>query len=236
MHWPPEHVEPAPHACPQEPQFDASVAIATQVPLHTPKPAGHTSWHRPSTQDCPVAHGTLHAPQWCVFVLVSAHSGPDGVWHVTKAQVALHVPPLQNSPGAQACPQVPQLAGSLATLAHTPLHVASVTAQSAVHCPAWQSCPLAHARSHAPQCPAFVARSVHWAPQSVAPAPHVAAGGAEPISAAGGPSGSRISPLHATDERAANRKSAMFRTVRAVAATPSRRRSTSHASLRTRGH
>jgi hypothetical protein len=86
--------------------------------------------------------------------------------------VAPHDPLLQTRPPVQEVVQVPQCAGSLARVAHTPLQLTASPEQA--HVPAVHDVPDGQALPHAPQLPGLAAMSTQLRPHFVA-APHPAA-------------------------------------------------------------
>jgi len=84
------------------------------------------------------------APSLWVFT----HAAPQAV----SGAVQVQAPPVQLCPVAQARPQVPQLATSLATLTQAPLQLVSPAAQVAVQAPCEQTC----APQAVPQAPQFM--------------------------------------------------------------------------------
>jgi hypothetical protein len=113
---PAEHSCPEGHTCPHAPQFDGSVRRLTQVPLHTvcPVPAQALA-HAPAAQIAmpPVGagHALPHLPQLAGSPWTDTQLPPHAVR--PAGHVSWQRPFEHTSPEAQACPQAPQLSGSL---------------------------------------------------------------------------------------------------------------------------
>jgi hypothetical protein len=137
------------------------------LPSQSAKPAAQAvTAHAPAVQVA-VALARLHArpqpPQFCRLVRTSvsqpfaaiASQSPKLGLHWTT----LHIPPVQpweaTLVSAQALPQAPQWAGSMAVLAQNdppvPVHAVSGAEQVAPHRPAEQTCPAAQVVPQAPQ-------------------------------------------------------------------------------------
>ena len=103
------HVWPAAQRTLQPPQFDGSVPVLTQRPLHNAEPAGHAQV--PLVHVVPVGQMSPHTPQFALSVLVFVQVPKQFTW--PGGQTEVHARFTQAAPGAQAMPQPPQLRGSL---------------------------------------------------------------------------------------------------------------------------
>ena len=91
-HTPEAHTCPEAHARPHAPQFDVSVCVLTQLPLHRVVPVAQVLVHTPAVHACPVEHARPHAPQFdaslCVLTQVEPQSiSPLGHAHTPAAQL-----------------------------------------------------------------------------------------------------------------------------------------------------
>jgi hypothetical protein len=86
--------------------------------LHAERPEGHV--HDPRVQIWPLAHTTLHAPQWLGSDVESMHA-PS---HATRpdAHESAHAPLLHTEPAGHTFPHAPQFFGSLVMLTHSSPH------------------------------------------------------------------------------------------------------------------
>jgi hypothetical protein len=150
---PDEHDCIAPQAVPQAPQFFTSVAVDTQLPLHSVLPAGHRqvpSWHAP-----PGPQVLPQAPQLFGSNWVKVHAPLQVVW--PGRHCAAQVKPLHTWPAAHALPQPPQLFGSSRDT-QVPLQSWSAPVHWQLD---WLQLPPPHDVPHAPQLPGSVAGFTH---------------------------------------------------------------------------
>jgi hypothetical protein len=150
------------HVTPHAPQLLESPRVSTQVPLHTVRFA--LQEHVLATHDAEVGHVTPHTPQLCLSELRSTQPAPQRV--AGAMHVAAHVPPLQTRPPVHDVVQLPQCAGSLASVAHTPPQLTAPLEQA--HVPAIHDVPEGHALPQPPQWPGFDATSTQLCPHLVA--------------------------------------------------------------------
>jgi hypothetical protein len=151
-HTPPEHTRPAVQAVPHAPQLALSVRVFTSQPL-----AGFVSQSAKPAAQAAMAHAP--AAQLAV-ALGSAHARPHAPQWATAVRV------LVSQPFAATASQSPKPAAQRAT----------------VHAPAAQPCAAALGSAHAlPQAPQLAGSIAVLAQNAVAPAPHVASGGAQVV-------------------------------------------------------
>jgi hypothetical protein len=117
-HWQRElrQVPPLPQTLPQAPQLFASPWVKVQVPLQSVCPGKQVAWQLKPVHTWPAWQTTLQAPQLLGSVRETQRLlqriVPAGHWQTPLVQV----------PPPQVLPQVPQFDGSVAVLAHSPLH------------------------------------------------------------------------------------------------------------------
>jgi len=116
-----KHSRPAPHACPQEPQFELSDVVSTHAAPQSVFPPGQTQ--ALFSQKCPPLQTLPQAPQFKLSNVVSTHS-PQSV--VASGQT--QAPFWQVCPPLQTLPQAPQLLLSELVSTHPlPQHVVCPT-------------------------------------------------------------------------------------------------------------
>ncbi len=107
----------AAHAVPQLPQFDGSVCVNAQRPLHTTAPEKHE--HTLALQKRPPVQTVPQPPQ-----LLESNVGftqrPEQA--IKGAVHVVHAPPTHACPAPHTVPHEPQLFGSVAVNVHVPAH------------------------------------------------------------------------------------------------------------------
>jgi hypothetical protein len=135
---PDAHVVPAPGPAqlPEAPQKARSVSGSTHVPSQSTRPDWQLTWQVPALQTSPAAQAwpalpPVHAPDapqcprsWSGSTHFPSH------WTSPAWQETRQAPPEQTRPDAQAFPQPPQFALSVAVLTHVPLHAREEPAQT----------------------------------------------------------------------------------------------------------
>jgi hypothetical protein len=97
---------------PQPPQLPALPVVSTQLEPHNAKPPPHPVEHLPCEHTMPAAQTVPHAPQFFASEVMETHVPLQ----LTCPAGHPHMPFTQACPAAHGCPQVPQLATSLARL------------------------------------------------------------------------------------------------------------------------
>jgi hypothetical protein len=149
------------HTAPHAPQFDVSVIMSVQAPLHAVWPSSGQHW--PALHGPGPAHATLHAPQFDVSVWRFTQAPP----HVVSPDGQVQAPALQPVPPEHAVPQAPQLARSDDRSVHVPLQTVWPCGQQV---PDMHVARPAQIVPHAPQLPGSVSRSVQRLSHRVWPA------------------------------------------------------------------
>ena len=103
----------------------------------------------PPLQLVPPEHLLPHTLQFELSVWGSTHDCPQAIWPATHWLT--QAPREQNRLPLQTFPHAPQLAGSLDTSAHCPLHSAGCLPVWHAQTPAAQACPAAHTLPQVPQ-------------------------------------------------------------------------------------
>jgi hypothetical protein len=191
---PPAQDPPAGQMSPQVPQLFGSVpSSASQpsasTPLQSAKPLSQVAMWQAADAQSVVPWGTgphtfpqppqLFGSAWVLAQVAPQHVSLPG--HTPPApQPPTHTPPEQDSPAAQACPQLPQLAGSVAVSISQPsCTIMSQSAKPGVHAPRAQA-EATHAAvasgkgpqvtPQPPQLDGSLVSSVHSGEQQVSPA------------------------------------------------------------------
>jgi hypothetical protein len=151
VHWQVAPTQLAPlQETPQPPQAPGSVWGLTHCPAQPRNPAGHPSVHRPSLQLWPAGQAPSQLPQCWASLAVSTQRPLHSVLPAGQTQaLRTHACPV-----AQACPQAPQLAGSLAVSAQvqpSAVQVQLVLPGAQPQAPARQLAPEGQALPQAPQ-------------------------------------------------------------------------------------
>jgi hypothetical protein len=142
VHAPVAHSFCAPHVVPHElsvAQYCSLDFVSTQVPPQR-RSVGSVQLHVPVWQLVFDVHAIPQPPQSVLLVIVSMQLVPH--WVVPCGHWLRQPPALQNSPGAQAFPHVPQLRPSEVRSTQAPLHIFWPSAH--MHLPALQTCPPVH--------------------------------------------------------------------------------------------
>jgi hypothetical protein len=179
-HCPFTQPSPLPQTVEQLPQCCASLCRLTQVPPQSLSPLGQTHW--PATHCFPPLHAFAQAPQCAASPCRSVQLPLQQLLPPEQSPLLPQVQALltQLSPGAQAWPQAPQLAASLAVFTSQPVFgflsqsakpvrqakPQAPPAQTAVACAG-----VGQARSQLPQWLASVSVFTQEPPQRVWPVP-----------------------------------------------------------------
>ena len=165
-HEPPEHVWPAAHARPHEPQFAESLLVFTQAAPQIVRIAEQVQ--TPPEQLSPVRHACPQEPQFAAFDEVSTHVVP----HDTCGGVHTHAPSAQ-MPG-QRLLHAPQFCESVDVSTQRPEQLLSVPGHT--HTPPTHDVGPEQWLPHAPQLLMSVFKSTHVPRHSIeqvhAPATH----------------------------------------------------------------
>ena len=151
---------------PQAPQFCESIAVFTQLPLHTESPALQLTPHwlsvHVATPPMIGGHILLQPPQLAASERGSMQAVPqrmNGLMHWKS-----HFPPLHTGAafaGAlHTMPHAPQLEVSVLVSTQEDPHVVLLP-QSVLHVPLWHTLPLGQTVAQAPQCAGSELSSTH---------------------------------------------------------------------------
>ena len=174
-------VAPVAHGLPQLPQFDSSVAVFTQAPVHSEYPVAQTQAPPEQVRFVPV-QGVLQAPQYERSVSRSTHLGFPR--QSVAAPEQTHVPDVQVASAAatpvpaHASPQVPQNPPSpVARFTQVPGgpvggHGSGRAAGHEPQVPPAHGAPTKQGVPHAPQWSGSVAVSAHEPEQQTFPVAH----------------------------------------------------------------
>jgi hypothetical protein len=173
------------HAAPHAPQWATLDVTSVSQPLaalpsQLPKFAPHVKPHTPEAHVAVALAGVAQTlpqrPQCEVEVSVRTSQpseavelqSPKPVWHTKPHTPDPHAPKALAG-FEHTLPHMPQLARSVESVEHAPLHTVCPDGQLSVQLPAAHTCPLAHVRPHMPQLPLSVWRSRHVPVQLVCP-------------------------------------------------------------------